>query len=130
MKLTGTGVISIVGLVVAGVGAAFLYKEYKKHADAFNPTSDKNIAYQAANKILQTITGNKIDSVGTAVANNFPSAAEKAVNEMLKPIVLKARPGYYDLGAKLPAVSNTPAEDLLTAQAQIVYGLGKLGRWM
>lgn len=114
MNIGGSGVLAIVAVAAAGAIAAYLYKNRAAIATAFNPTSDKNLAYQGANTILQSITGNKVDSVGTAVANVFPSSAEKAVDAMLKgtgttPYVAPSmtQSSYYDLGQKAPVVSTS-----------------------
>lgn len=114
INLGGSGVLAIVSVTAVGALAAYLYKNRAALKTAFDPTSDKNLAYQGANTILQSITGNKVDSVGTAAANVFPSAAEKAVDAMLKgtgttPYVAPSmtNSSYYDMGQKAPTVSTS-----------------------
>lgn len=55
-------------LTVAAI-AAIVYFIWKKNKDAFDPTSDKNLAYQAANKLTQFFTGDPNADLGTSVYN-------------------------------------------------------------
>lgn len=76
--------VSLATLAAIGGAGYLVYSWLKKNPGAFNPMSDKNLAYQGANNVLRFITGNEVDSVGTAVANVFPSSAEQKVDAMLK----------------------------------------------
>lgn len=117
--------ISIATLAALVGGGYLLYSWLKKNPGSFNPASDKNLVYQGANKILQSMTGNKVDSVGTATANVFKSSEEKAVDAMLRAPVLSKNLSIsnnpFDSGVK----RNAGAEALDTA-SMIMYGLGDL----
>jgi hypothetical protein len=83
MKLSGSGVIALATVIGLGAAIAALWKNRAAVGAAVNPLSDRNLAYQGANALTQAITGNKVDTVGTQIANRFPGAAERAVNSML-----------------------------------------------
>ena len=118
-------------LMVVGLGAAaaYLYKNREAIKTAFNPASNKNIAYQSATEIFQAMTGNKIDSPGTAIANVFPSAAERAFNAMMNaPLPKVPIPAPY-IGPPpgLPVGSGNAGQTALDTVAPFMYGLGDAG---
>lgn len=119
-------IIQLATLAAIGGTALYLFQWLRKNPGAFNPASDKNLAYQGANKILQTVTGNKVDSVGTAAANVFKSDAEKSVDAMLRAPVISKNVGItvnpFDSGAR----RNTGAE-ILDTVSPYMYGLGEIG---
>ena len=81
-----------------------------KVAAAVNPTNPTNVFSQAANKVVQTVTGNPDTSLGSTIADYFPSAAEKKVNQMLArdPGVAAVLPGTG------PAQTYAPPDGVLT----------------
>lgn len=56
-------VLTVALLVAAGVAYWKLRGMFK--AGAFDPTSNKNLAYQGANKVLAAATGDQVNSLGT-----------------------------------------------------------------
>lgn len=58
----GAALVAIVALVLVA-------KKLKLSGDSFNPLSDQNLAYRAANGIYGAVTGNNTDTVGTATYN-------------------------------------------------------------
>lgn len=88
-----------------------------------DPTSDKNVAYQAANKVVEAITGAPAGStsVGSWLydvkARLFPSEADRQVAEMLRattPVVdrtiLDAKDAWVKAGLHGPSKLTTPAK--------------------
>lgn len=58
----------VVMLVVVAVIAYLLYQVFeffKNNKEKFNPVSDKNLAYQGANAVVQAVTGDDNATVGT-----------------------------------------------------------------
>lgn len=73
------------GGVVAVVVVGWIAWELFKNPNAFNITSDKNLAYTGATSIYQAISGNSVDTIGTALANVFqPSAAADGFQATVK----------------------------------------------
>lgn len=126
----------MLGLIAAGViGAYFLAKKIGAAAGAvgtaINPLSTGNLAYRGAGALTQAITGNRVDSFGTAIANLFPSKAEQAVNVMLKPapiVGITGTPGSFGptpegaIAATAPYIGTAPyvPPDL---SAPLLFGL-------
>ncbi|HEX5339823.1 MAG TPA: hypothetical protein VFX47_02970 [Gammaproteobacteria bacterium] len=61
LALTGSG---IVGLALVGVGAVAWWK-WDAIKSAFDPTSDKNLAYTGVNNVVKSLSGNPTASLGT-----------------------------------------------------------------
>jgi hypothetical protein len=110
--ITGGSVLTGALVIAAAVAGVMLYRNRAEilawGKTALNPASTDNLAYKGATAITQAVTGNKVDSFGTWLANVFKPSAEKEVDAMLAPV-----PGadlvnrsYYDMGAK-PKVINS-----------------------
>lgn len=73
--LTGAGAVlalAIVGFVAlkkAGAVAGNIVDAIKANKDLVNPLSTKNLAYQGANAVAAAVTGNTVDTIGTAAAD-------------------------------------------------------------
>jgi hypothetical protein len=125
MKLSGSGVIALVTVVGIGAAVAALWKNRAAVSAAVNPLSDRNLAYQGANAITQAVTGNKIDTVGTQIANRFPGASERAVNAMLS--VKPLSPGAATITINpFERRTSTPTSGGSDA---FMFGLNGLGRF-
>ena len=92
MKLPGSvGVgVGLGAIALAGVGlvAYLLYKNREK----FNPTSDKNLAYQAANAVVQTLTGDANQTTGGFFHDLFNPSAGLAEGEYVENGVIRPKP--------------------------------------
>jgi hypothetical protein len=71
VNLTGTGVVSLAGVVVIGGVAYYLYTHRKALVEAVNPMSPKNLASQTADKLTQAFTGDKTQTFGSWAADLF-----------------------------------------------------------
>jgi hypothetical protein len=137
--VTGSGVLGLAVVGAAGIVLYMLYKNRSALAASVNPANPANIINRGANALLQTVTGNKIDTIGTSVANVFPSAAEKAVNAMVGPVVPAGVPSSVPAPSVAPPtvfysgtpvdqsapVDSTGADALMTMQPYM-QGLGDL----
>lgn len=123
IQLTGTGVLAVAGVAAVLVGGVYLYRKRKDIVAVVDPTSDKNVAYQAANKVVEAITGAApgTTSVGSWLydvkARLFPSEADKQVEAMLRattPVVdrtiLDARDAWAKAGLQGPTKMVAPAK--------------------
>lgn len=90
IKLSGTAVLALAGVSVLVIGGVYAYRKRADIVAAVDPTSDKNAAYQAANKVVEAITGAPAGttSVGSWLydlkSRYFPSDADRQVAEMLR----------------------------------------------
>lgn len=92
MTLQGIDFKGIAYLVVLAVVGAGVYqvvrngKQVKQAAadaiDLVNPASQGNIVNRVANKVLQTVTGNDTDTIGTTLARLLNPAVRKADAEI------------------------------------------------
>lgn len=123
VRLTGSGVLAVAGVAAVIVGGVYLYRKRSDIVAAVDPTSDKNAAYQAANKVVEAITGAPAGttSVGSWLydvkARLFPSEADRQVAEMLRattPVVdrtiLDARDAWAKAGLHGPSRVTSPAK--------------------
>jgi hypothetical protein len=92
--VTGGGIVSLTVMAGAVIVAYLVYVNREKLKTAFNPLSTKNLAYQGASKVVQAVTGDPTATVGTKIADWFKTPAEKAVDEMLKPVAKTPTSGY------------------------------------
>lgn len=135
IQLSGTGVLALAGVAVLGLGAYAVYRNREAIVAAVDPTSDKNAAYQAANKVVEVITGSApgSTSVGSKLydwkARWFPSDADKQVAEMLRattPVVdrtiLDARDAWAKAG--LQGATLAAPKDWTRAEWIALAGLG------
>ena len=123
IRLSGSGVLAVAGVAAVLVGGVYLYRNRAAVVAAVDPTSDKNVAYQAANKVVEAITGAPAGStsVGSWLydvkARLFPSEADRQVAEMLRattPVVdrtiLDAKDAWVKAGLHGPSKLTTPAK--------------------
>lgn len=68
MKLTGSGVLALAALIAAAIAFIYLWKKKDVIASAVDPTSDKNLAYSGAGKIVSIVSGGAEESVGGVFA--------------------------------------------------------------
>lgn len=135
IRLTGTGILAAAGVTVLAAGAHWAYRNRAAIVATVDPTSDKNAAYQAANKIVEAITGAPpgSTSVGSKLydlkARWFPSEADKQVAEMLRattPVVdrtiLDARDAWAKAG--LQGVKLAPPKQWTRSEWIALGGLG------
>jgi hypothetical protein len=96
LQLTGGGVVAVVGLVALAAAGLYLYSQRQRIGQALaqgadqalglvNPADDRNAAYRAASAIGGAITGREDWTLGGQLADWFPSAAERELNEQLRP---------------------------------------------
>lgn len=83
VSLNGTGVLAVGAVVAVGVIGYFAWDWLKKNKDKFNPTSTNNFAYEGANAVFRAVSGNQVDTIGTAAGGVWKSDAERKVDEML-----------------------------------------------
>jgi hypothetical protein len=76
VDLTASGVVALVGLGVVGLVVWKLYSSRNQIAAAVNPTSDQNLAYQGANRIVQAATGEKDTTLGVWLWEVFNGGRE------------------------------------------------------
>lgn len=87
-------------VLLVGGAAWFIGRQVKKGAgvagelagkvvDAVNPASDKNLAYQGANKVTQAVTGQEGDTLGVALWRMF-NPAQSARDEAIEAPTLNA----------------------------------------
>lgn len=69
MKLTGTGVVALAGVLAVAGGAAWLFWKFGRNA--LNPLSRENAAYVSAGAVVETLTGGHESSVGGLLARWF-----------------------------------------------------------
>lgn len=126
MKISGSGILALAAIA----GGFLLWQKRAAISAALNPASDKNVAYSLSNEIIRAISGNKVDTVGTAIANVFPSAAEKAVAAMLKvpsaPMQTTIATNPFDTKGGAGSATSEP----LTTESYPIFGLGENGRWI
>jgi len=92
----------------AGIAAA---------AAPITPTNPNNVFYKGATAAYQGATGNTVDSLGTGIANVFPSAAEREVNRQL---AKKNDPGTAAVLPSSSAPKYSPPDQVLnTAEPDI-----------
>lgn len=68
MKLTGSGILALAGLIAAAIAFFFLWKNKGAIVSAVDPTSDKNLAYQGASRVIDAATGGAETTVGGLAA--------------------------------------------------------------
>ncbi len=86
-------------------------------ASTVSPTNPNNVFYKSATAAYQGYTGNTVDSLGTAIANVFPSAAEREVNRQL---AKKNDPGTAAVLPSSSAPKYSPPDQVLnTAEPDI-----------
>lgn len=68
VKLTGSGVLALAGLIAALIAFFYLWKNKAGIVAAVNPLSDKNLAYQGAGQIVSAATGGAETTVGGLAA--------------------------------------------------------------
>lgn len=123
IRLSGTGVLAVAGVAAVLVGGVYLYRKRADIVATVDPTSDKNAAYQAANKVVEAITGAPAGttSVGSWLydvkSRLFPSEADKQVADMLRattPVldrtILDARDAWAKAGLHGPAKIAAPSK--------------------
>lgn len=74
--------IAIGVVVVAGVVWWRISRAIPK--DALNPLSDKNLAYQGVNKVVQAVSGDRDDSLGTWMYKLIHGNGDDLVNPTTK----------------------------------------------
>lgn len=57
MKLTGSGVLALAGLIAAAIGFFYFWSKKEQIADALNPASNRNIVSVAAGDVVAAATG-------------------------------------------------------------------------
>lgn len=65
MKVTGTAVAVLGGVVAIGAIGFFLYRKSNAVVDALNPASDKNIVYGGVNAVGSALTGDGSFALGS-----------------------------------------------------------------
>lgn len=102
MKLTGTGLVALAALAAVAIAGVMIWRNWPQIKEAFNPLSNKNVAYKATSAAVSAAVGRE-ESLGGLLAEWFNPAARR-VREMLeKPaspakrvLVPIAYPGYSD----------------------------------
>jgi hypothetical protein len=80
LDLTGSGVLALAA--VAAVGGLLLWKrkEIAAVAEAVNPASDQNHVNRGLSAVGEAVTGREGWSLGSQLADWFPSAAERELS--------------------------------------------------
>lgn len=76
-KLTFGGVTALGGIVLAAIVGIIVYTNRKAILTAFNPASDQNLAYKGANSVLQHLSGNPNETVGTGAFDLWDNIKQK-----------------------------------------------------
>lgn len=73
MKMSITGIAYLAAIALAGVAVYFTVKGGKAAVssalDAVNPLNSKNVFATGANNLYQAVTGDKVNTIGTAAAD-------------------------------------------------------------
>lgn len=78
--LTGSGVLALAAVAAVGVLVIWKRKELAAVADAVNPASESNIVNRAVSSVGEAVTGREGWTLGSQLADWFPSAAERELN--------------------------------------------------
>lgn len=107
IDLTGSGVLALAVLGVVGGVALWVYlkrDEIAKAADEavglVNPADSRNLAYGAVSSIGEAVTGREGWTLGSQIADWFPSAAERAFNDSMRPAVVPLTPEQQAFNAQ------------------------------
>jgi len=80
VEITATSIVALAAVVAVGFIGWKLYSKRKDIAQAVDPTSDKNLAYQGVNKVGEVLTGDKDFSLGGWIYDLVhPHAGEEAI---------------------------------------------------
>lgn len=90
-------------------------------ASNFSPTNPNNVFSRSANAAYQGFTGNQVDSLGTGMANVFPSAAERELNRQL---AKKNDPGTAAVSPSSSAPKYSPPGGILDPASPGYDGFG------
>lgn len=100
------------GVAIVGVVAyKTVPKALKKVGQALDPTSDKNVAYQGTNAVVQAVTGDKDATVGTKIWDIFNRDVDQKIADMLKGTAPRASYDETDrLAKRYPAPAPAPED--------------------
>lgn len=113
----------VAGAVKAGASAAA--SGLAAAAAPITPTNPNNVFYKSTTAAVQAATGNDVDSLGTGIANVFPSAAEREVNRQL---AKKNDPGTAAVLPSSIAPKYSPPDQVLApAEPDSPFSAGFIG---
>jgi hypothetical protein len=107
LNFDASGVLAIGALAAAGCLAWWAYTKRAQIAAAVNPVSDKNLAYQAANSVVQNLPGaNKEDTLGTWIAGILSPSVRAADAAIAAPVVISKPTVWDDSLATAPSAAD------------------------
>lgn len=89
--------------------------------NTFNPLSPDNLAYRGANEVYRALTGNQVDTIGTALASNY---SDQVGREITAPVPIKDGHAVQMAPDAWPYVGDLPlAGDYTVGPGGAVFGL-------